>query len=67
MNSNAKMKLRQPCRTTTLRDEDNHDQLTAMGILAAVSAKSGVPKIEMLQTNGQSSFEVALDSAVTRP
>ncbi|SRR6266404_7730777 len=40
----------------TIVDSDGHPRLL-------LSAKSGVPKIEMLQTNGQSSFEVALDSA----
>src|SRR6266403_4884668 len=40
----------------TIVDSDGHPRLL-------LSAKAGVPKIEMLQTNGQSSFEVALDSA----
>ncbi len=40
----------------TIVDSDGHPRLL-------LSAKSGIPKIEMLQTNGQSSFEVALDSA----
>jgi hypothetical protein len=40
----------------TIVDGDGHPRLL-------LSAKSGSPTIKMLQTNGQSSFEVALDSA----
>jgi hypothetical protein len=40
----------------TIVDSDGHPRLL-------LSAKSGNPIIEMLQTNGRSSFTVALDSA----
>jgi len=40
----------------TIVDRDGHPRLL-------LCAKSGIPKIEMLQSNGRSSFEVALDPA----